>query len=154
MTVQPCVRGAVEQRDVISPIWDIYLALFAIRIRNRNVLRTPTHINPHPFARTHAHTDTYTHIRTPTFLPPSPSSPHTPQTHENAVYGTNTKIGMTEWSDHYATLGLQDNASSDDIRAAYKRLALKHHPDKNKGSPAAAACFVEVGGQTTAAFTA
>ncbi|NXK55870.1 DNJB8 protein, partial [Chauna torquata] len=33
--------------------------------------------------------------------------------------------------DYYKVLGLQKNASQDDIRKSYRRLALKWHPDKN-----------------------
>uniref|UniRef100_A0A8C3D3Z9 J domain-containing protein n=1 Tax=Cairina moschata TaxID=8855 RepID=A0A8C3D3Z9_CAIMO len=33
--------------------------------------------------------------------------------------------------DYYKVLGLQKNASQDDIRKSYRRLALQWHPDKN-----------------------
>lgn len=32
--------------------------------------------------------------------------------------------------DYYKTLDLQENASDDDIRRAYKKLAMQHHPDR------------------------
>jgi DnaJ-class molecular chaperone len=31
---------------------------------------------------------------------------------------------------HYETLKVQENASSDDIKKAYRKLASQHHPDK------------------------
>ncbi|HSH14874.1 MAG TPA: DnaJ domain-containing protein, partial [Verrucomicrobiae bacterium] len=33
--------------------------------------------------------------------------------------------------DHYATLGLDRDCSAEDIRAAYRWLAKKYHPDVN-----------------------
>jgi len=30
-------------------------------------------------------------------------------------------------------LGLETGASTDDVEKAFKKLAIKHHPDKNKG---------------------
>eukprot|EP00928_Gymnodinium_smaydae_P063289 TRINITY_DN4691_c0_g1_i1.p1 TRINITY_DN4691_c0_g1~~TRINITY_DN4691_c0_g1_i1.p1 ORF type:complete len:335 (-),score=39.88 TRINITY_DN4691_c0_g1_i1:116-1120(-) len=46
---------------------------------------------------------------------------------------------------HYAFLGVSPDASSDEIRKVYKKLALQYHPDKNTQNPeAAAAKFKEL----------
>lgn len=36
--------------------------------------------------------------------------------------------------DHYAVLGVEKTSTLAEIRSAYHQLALKHHPDRNKGS--------------------
>ena len=36
--------------------------------------------------------------------------------------------------DYYKVLGLSEEASAEDIRKAYRALALRYHPDKNQGA--------------------
>lgn len=45
--------------------------------------------------------------------------------------------------DYYEVLGLERNASETDIKKAYRRLAMKHHPDRNPDDKTAEAKFKE-----------
>lgn len=49
-----------------------------------------------------------------------------------------------EFKDYYKTLGIERNATQDDIKRAYRKLARKFHPDINK-EPTAEADFKEIG---------
>src|SRR5437762_9701272 len=44
----------------------------------------------------------------------------------------------------YEVLGCGKDASCDEIRRAYKREALRHHPDRNPGNPEACERFKEL----------
>lgn len=46
--------------------------------------------------------------------------------------------------DPYATLGLKRGASDDEVKAAYRRLAMRYHPDHNAGNSDAEEKFKEV----------
>lgn len=46
---------------------------------------------------------------------------------------------MAKKEDYYYTLGIERNATEDDIKKAYRKLAMKHHPDRNLGDGAKAA---------------
>lgn len=49
-----------------------------------------------------------------------------------------------DFKDYYATLGVPKTASEKEIKAAFRRLARKHHPDVNPGDKAAESRFKDI----------
>lgn len=49
-----------------------------------------------------------------------------------------------EYKDYYKTLGVARNASEDEIKRAYRKLALKYHPDRNPNDSQAEEKFKEI----------
>ena len=52
---------------------------------------------------------------------------------------------MADKRDYYEVLGLQKGASAEDIKKAYRKAAMKYHPDRNPGNKEAEEKFKEVG---------
>src|SRR5512146_317275 len=46
--------------------------------------------------------------------------------------------------DYYAVLGVPASATQDEIKKQYRKLAAKHHPDKNPNDPKAAERFKDI----------
>ena len=45
---------------------------------------------------------------------------------------------------YYELLGVEKSASEKEIKRAFRKLAMKYHPDKNKDDPEAEKKFVEI----------
>ena len=49
-----------------------------------------------------------------------------------------------EYKDYYKILGVERNATKEEIKRAYRKLALKTHPDRNPGDAKAEERFKEI----------
>lgn len=54
---------------------------------------------------------------------------HRPQGNSGAN-SNSPSVNEVDETDYYAILGVTRNASQEEIKKSYKRLALKHHPDR------------------------
>ncbi|CAO2821632.1 unnamed protein product [Amaranthus hypochondriacus] len=56
----------------------------------------------------------------------------------------NDHASTTAYKDYYKILGVDYDATEEDIRLSYRKLALKWHPDKHKGDNAVTSKFQEI----------
>ena len=52
---------------------------------------------------------------------------------------------MADKRDYYEVLGVEKTATADEIKKAYRKLAMKYHPDRNPGDKAAEEKFKQIG---------
>ena len=55
------------------------------------------------------------------------------------------ELKKSKRKDYYNILGIDKEAGDGDVKKAYRRLAIVHHPDKNPDDPAAAERFKDIG---------
>ena len=52
---------------------------------------------------------------------------------------------MADKRDYYEVLGVEKGASAEEIKKAYRKSAMKYHPDRNPGDKTAEEKFKEIG---------
>ena len=53
-------------------------------------------------------------------------------------------MASTDYKDYYQVLGVNKNASAENIKKSFRKLALKYHPDRNPNNKTAEARFKEI----------
>ncbi|BAQ65428.1 DnaJ C-terminal domain-containing protein [Geminocystis sp. NIES-3709] len=53
-------------------------------------------------------------------------------------------MGAADYKDYYSVLGVNKSATSDEIKKAFRKLAVKYHPDRNPDNKAAEEKFKEI----------
>ena len=62
---------------------------------------------------------------------------------EDNIFKDNS-TGYMDYKDYYATLGINKSSSADEIKKAFRKLAVKYHPDRNPDDKPAEERFKEI----------
>ncbi|KAL8842313.1 MAG: hypothetical protein Q9205_004514 [Flavoplaca limonia] len=64
---------------------------------------------------------------------------------QKEVHNAELELKKSKRKDYYKLLGVEKDASDNEIKKAYRKLAIVHHPDKNPDDEGAAEKFKEIG---------
>ncbi|KAL8768789.1 MAG: hypothetical protein Q9209_005078 [Squamulea sp. 1 TL-2023] len=64
---------------------------------------------------------------------------------QKEVHNAELELKKSKRKDYYKLLGVEKDASDNEIKKAYRKLAIVHHPDKNPDDESAAEKFKEIG---------
>lgn len=64
---------------------------------------------------------------------------------QQTIHDAELELKKSKRKDYYKLLGVEKDAGENEIKKAYRKLAIVHHPDKNPGDEAAAEKFKEIG---------
>ena len=63
----------------------------------------------------------------------------------NMIVDNTFNFNLLEFmKDYYSVLGVKKNASEEEIKKAYRKKAMKYHPDRNKDNPKAEEKFKDI----------
>jgi hypothetical protein len=77
-------------------------------------------------------------------LPIHDSSPNEDDMNHASNPDVESQAGKSERKDYYEILGVEKDAEDIELKKAYRRLVLLHHPDRNSGDTAAVKSFEEI----------
>ena len=63
---------------------------------------------------------------------------------QKEIHNAELELKKSKRKDYYKLLGVEKDATDNEIKKAYRKLAIVHHPDKNPGDEAAAEKFKEI----------
>ena len=66
------------------------------------------------------------------------------QNHQREIRKAELELKKSQRKDYYKIMGVEKDAGPDEIKRAYRKMAVKLHPDKNPGDEQAEAKFKDL----------